>query len=32
MKSEGFSGVQITTLGREDRLSALLGVPAKVEA
>jgi 5,10-methylenetetrahydrofolate reductase len=26
LKAEGFSGVQITTLGREDRLSALLGV------
>jgi 5,10-methylenetetrahydrofolate reductase len=26
MKAEGFCGVQITTLGREDRLSALLGV------
>jgi 5,10-methylenetetrahydrofolate reductase len=27
LKDEGFSGVQITTLGREDRLAALLGVP-----
>ena len=26
LKADGFSGVQITTLGREDRLSALLGV------
>lgn len=26
LKAEGFSGVQITTMGREDRLSALLGV------
>jgi 5,10-methylenetetrahydrofolate reductase len=26
LKAEGFSGVQITTLGREDRLSALLDV------
>jgi methylenetetrahydrofolate reductase (NADPH) len=27
LRDEGFSGVQITTLGREDRLAALLGVP-----
>jgi methylenetetrahydrofolate reductase (NADPH) len=26
LKADGFSGVQITTLGREDRLSALLSV------
>jgi methylenetetrahydrofolate reductase (NADPH) len=27
LKEEGFSGVQVTTLGREDRLAALLGSP-----
>jgi methylenetetrahydrofolate reductase (NADPH) len=29
LKDEGFCGVQITTLGREDRLAALLGNPGK---
>ena len=27
LKEEGFSGVQVTTLGREDRLTELLGAP-----
>jgi 5,10-methylenetetrahydrofolate reductase len=27
LKEEGFSGVQVTTLGREDRLTGLLGAP-----
>jgi len=31
LKDEGFCGVQITTLGREDRLAALLGVSESVD-
>jgi 5,10-methylenetetrahydrofolate reductase len=31
IKTEGFCGVQITTLGREDRLSDLLGVTAAAD-
>lgn len=31
LKEEGFSGVQVTTLGREDRLAALLGSPESGE-
>lgn len=31
LREEGFCGVQITTLGREDRLSALLGVTASAD-
>jgi len=31
LKAEGFCGVQITTLGREDRLAALLGLSEKAD-
>ena len=31
LKAEGFNGVQITTLGREDRLSALLDIQGRTD-